>query len=105
MSNLELTKDADTTMCLIYEKYLTRIKNNISKSEASLFEAFKFNQDFPSLKHDDLLTNLNELQHNNLITKYIDGSFVLKSDGIIYMENRFKKGLIEVTDFIAKFIP
>ena len=51
------------------------------------------------------MSDLTELKNNDFIKLYIEGSFILTSNAIIYMENRFKNGLVELTDFIAKFIP
>lgn len=105
MSKITLTKDADKALCLIYKEYLARRKNNISKSSASIFKSSTFETIFSNVNRNDFVTDLSELKRNNLIEMYIDASFILKSDAIVYMENRFKNGLVEVTDFIAKFIP
>ncbi len=105
MSDIQLSKDADKTLCIIYKEYLTRIKNNLSKSEAIEFEEFQITSLFHDKDDNDLDLELNELKNNSIIRKDVDGGIELTSTGIIYMENRFKNGLIEITDFIAKFIP
>ena len=105
MSDIVLTKDADKLICIIYKVYLQRIKSGNSKSSAVCFASYEFQKDFPNLKEDDIVTELSELKKNNLIELWIDGSFILLANGIVYMENRFKNGLAEVTDFISKFIP
>lgn len=105
MSDIILSKDADKTLCLIYKEYLSRRKNNLSKSSSSCFESSSLEKLFPDVNMEDFFCDLSELKKNNLIELYLEGSFILNSNAIIYMENRFKKGLIEVTDFIAKFIP
>lgn len=105
MSDILLSKDADKTLCLIYKEYLSRRKNNVCKSDASRFRASELENLFPSVNQRDFMTDLNELKKNNLVKLFIEGSFILNSDAIVYMENRFKNGLIEVTDFISKFLP
>lgn len=105
MSDILLSKDADKTLCLIYKEYLSRRKNNVCKSDASCFRASELENLFPNVNQRDFMTDLNELKKNNLVKLFIEGSFILNSDAIVYMENRFKNGLIEVTDFISKFFP
>lgn len=104
---MELTKDADKLVCIVYKEYLSKRKSGESKANAK-----HFNQDFYSgikplsdWHPDDIDETINELKRANFVKKYIDGGFVLLDDFIIYMENRFKNGFAEVTDFISKFIP
>lgn len=105
MSDILLTRDADKTFCLIYKEYLSRRKNSLPKASASFFEKPTFKTLFPDINDSDFMSYIDELNRNNLITKYIDGGFVIRDEGIIYMENRFKNGFTEVIDFISKFIP
>lgn len=105
MSNIILSRDADKALCLIYKEYLSRRKNNISKSSACCFNSTDFYTLFPSVNMEDFSSNLEELKGNHLIELYIEGSFILNSNAIVYMENRFKNGILELSDFIAKFIP
>lgn len=100
-----LTKDADKTLCIVYKEYLSRCKNGEAKTDASAFESSCITSLFPNKNSHDVYSDLNELKENEFVKMYIDGSFILKSNAIIYMENRFKNGFREVSDFIAKFIP
>lgn len=102
---MTLSKDADKLICIIYKEYLRRREDNKSKSAATLFMFNDIKQIVPNYDERDLATDLSELSHNNVIKLYIGGDFQLLSNGIIYMENRFKNGIKEVTDFISKFIP
>lgn len=104
---MQLTKDTDKIFCLIYKEYLNRRKGGMSKSSAKMFddpEALR-SQFLQGILEDDIHEALHELKTNHMTRNFIDGSFELEDEGIIYMENRFKNGLIEITDFIAKFIP
>lgn len=105
MSDIQLSKDTDKTLCIIYKEYLTRIKNNLSKSQSISFEELQLKSLFPNKDDNDLDDELEELKSNSIIKKFVDGEIELTPDGIVYMENRFKNNLIEITDFITKFIP
>lgn len=104
---MELTKDADKLCCAVYKKYLELRKSGISKINARHFNE-SFYKEIELLSNwtdDDVDETLNELKRMGFIKKYLDGGFQLQDDFIIYMENRFKNGILEVSDFIAKFIP
>ncbi len=104
---MELTKDSDKLACIIYKEYLRKRKSNESKADAKRFSHNFYSEIKPlsNWNRDDIDETLNELKRANFIKKYVDGGFVLSDDFIIYMEKRFKNGITEVTDFIAKFIP
>lgn len=103
----ELTKDADKVICCIYKEYLERRKSGISKSEAKEFGG-NFYKNIKALSNwssADMSDTLRELHDKEFIKKNVIGDFSLLDSSVIYMENRFKKGLEEITDFISKFIP
>lgn len=104
---MELTKDAEKMICVIYHDFLSRRKNRIPKSEASRFSDnyFQTQKAFKDWLDEDLDFTLLELAKSGLTKIYIDGNFDLTDSGVYYMENRFKNGLKEVADFISKFIP
>lgn len=103
----ELTKDADKVICCIYKEYLERRKSGMSKSESKEFDGnFYLNAKALSKWNSaDISDILQELHDKQLIKKNVIGDFDLLDSAITYMENRFKKGLKEITDFISKFIP
>ncbi|MCI8288113.1 MAG: hypothetical protein HFH89_10730 [Lachnospiraceae bacterium] len=104
---MALTKDADMLACLIYKEYLSKRKSGESKANAKHFknDFYLTYKKISVWSPDDIDETVNELKRASFVKKYLDGSFVLLDDFIIYMENRFKNGFAEVTDFIAKFIP
>lgn len=102
--NIKLTKDADKAFCLIYKEYLIKC-HTLSKTVSKEFSNDELDNVLCDFNPDDLDDILNELKSANLIEYFITGDISLKSNGIIYMENRFKSGLKEITDFISKFIP
>ena len=112
MSDIQLSKDADYLICLIYKHYLELRDNGISKSEAkTLGDSPDVNSNIvPEWSLEDTDDTCRELIKNDLLDNriYMDnycGYMNLSDNGIVYMENRFKNGFKEVTDFIAKFIP
>ena len=102
LPNVLLTKSTDKVLCQLYKEYLSRIKNNISKSNALVFDTTSISQLFGN---QDIDFEISELKKNSLIEAWITGEVLLRSEAIVYMENRFKNGLIEITDFIAKLKP
>lgn len=103
----ELTKDADKVICCIYKEYLEKRKSGMSKSEAKEFDG-NFYRNIKALSKwnsADVSDTLQELHNKELIKKSVIGDFDLLDSAVTYMENRFKKGLEEITDFISKFIP
>lgn len=103
----EITKDADKLICYIYKEYLEKRKSGSSKSEAKDFDGnFYKNVKALSKWNDvDISDTIQELHNAKFIRKNVWGDFSLLDSAVIYMENRFKNGLNEVTDFISKFIP
>ncbi len=103
----ELTKDADKLICCIYKEYLEKRKSGVSKSQSKEFDGnFYLNvKTLSRWNSADISDTLQELHDKELIFKNVIGDFELLDSAISYMENRFKKGLEEITDFISKFIP
>jgi hypothetical protein len=106
-NSMNLTNDADKLACIVYKQYLHMRNDGMSKANAKHFNHnFYTNIACLSKWHpDDIDETINELKRSGLVKKYMDGGFVLLDEFIIYMETRFKNGIIEVTDFISKFIP
>ena len=100
----KLTKDADRMICEIYATYLERRSNGLPKKAAA---DFSDESSFPEIHKADWLsqdgkTALQELNKAGFVSTFIYGGFSLKDPAIIYMENRFKNGLADVIDFLAK---
>ena len=105
--NIQLTKDADKLIAIVYKEYLSRRKNKISKSLAANFELDELLSldKLSSWLTDDIEDTLAELHQKNIIYMDLGFTFDITDDGIIYLENRFKNNMQEATDFITKFIP
>lgn len=107
MFDVVLSKDAEKVICIIYKDYLERRKNGEPKRNAQCYTSISdlSARLFPKLNELDLQDTINELARCFNFKRYTAGGFVLSDDAIIYMENRFKNGLVEVISFIAQFIP
>ncbi len=104
---IALTNDADKMICCLYKEYLVRRKHGISKPNARRFQDECFSSDNILSKWlpADISDTKLELAQKKYLKVYIGGDFEFQDEAVIYMENRFKSGLIEITDFITKFIP
>ena len=104
---MKLTKDADLLACCVYKEYLARRKQGVDKRRANTFKSdFRTSpEQISSWSASDYSYTVAELSRAGLVKMYFDGMFVITDDFVIYMENRFKNNLVEITDFISKFIP
>lgn len=108
---MKLTKDSDKLICLLYKTYLEKRKSGLSKSAANSFgSSHDIHENLcPDWIFEDVDDTCRELSRANLLdclwADNIAYHVSISDSGIIYMENRFVNGLLEVTDFISKFIP
>lgn len=106
-----MSKDAKFVLYHLYKEYLLRRENHIPKSKAKCFDSAEFIHDtiFPDLNLDDLVESLRELGRNGfLYNSYACDSVYsceITDDAIVVMENQKKDTLLNVLDFISKFIP
>ncbi len=102
---MNLTKNSKKVICVVYKMFLERRKNGISIDSAKLFELdfYKEDKNLSNWTENDITSCLEELENNNYISTCNDMSFELHNNAIVEMENRFKNGVIDVVDFIAKF--
>lgn len=105
MSDIQLTKDADVLICLIYKCYLEKRQNNISKSSSKEFSPDEVKSFTQKWNEDDIYETLHELKNKELVSLDIVGDVTLTDNGIIYMENRFLNKIDKLIDYISKFIP
>lgn len=106
-----LTKDANKLLCILYKSYLQKRKSGSSKSDACEFGSSQDIREelLPEYSFEDVDYTCFELAQTDFIDCFeADGiayRVLLNSQGIAFMENRFKNGLSEVVDFISKFVP
>lgn len=111
--SIQLTKDSDVLICLMYKHYCTQLKNGVSRANAKMFGSSKTIQQTiaPKWSFEDVDEICRELNRAGLLTcSYADDVVDeprLSDEGIIYMENRFKNKLDDVLNYLSKipFLP
>lgn len=108
MSSIELTKDSDALISVLYKEYLQKRKSGVSKGNAKILGGAEYiHQNLVSKwEFGDVEETLWELSRAGLLDCMPADNTVwmasLTDSGIIYMESRFKNGLSEVLDYIEQ---
>lgn len=111
MSNLQLTKDSDALICLMYKKYCQDRKEGKSKIDAKRFGSVENIHKCltPKWACEDVDETLRELSRAGMIKCRFGDGIILDSqftdDGIIYMESRFQTNVKKIIEHIAKIAP
>lgn len=106
MSEIELTKDSDYLICLLYKGYLEARASGIPKSNAKQFGNSRMINDtyVPDWSFEDCLDTCGELHNAGFLDWLCGGNEIIHSNisdvGIIYMEGRFKKNVQSIVDHI-----
>ena len=106
-----LSKDAKKMLYVIYKEYLSKRKNNISKSKSKIIgSALNIQQHlFKNWTLEDVEETMRELDRNKFLDYlYADNTIhfsKLTDYAIATMENQKKEIFLNITDFITKFIP
>ena len=106
MPDIQLTKDADALICVIYKEYLKKRESGIAKGEAKWFGGSDDLQKtfLPKWTPEDVDETCLELQRANLLAcQCADNTVsecILSDSAIIYMERRFTNGLRGVLDYL-----
>lgn len=106
-----LTTDAKRMLYVLYQEYLRRRNNGVSKRQAKYFQnaQYIYESFFPNQLLEDVEDTLRELGRNKYLNNlYADDtvySVQLSDIAIFKMENQTKDALLSIADFISKFIP
>lgn len=106
--DVNLTKEADALICVIYKNYLLKRKSGVPKGQAKFFGSSLDVQTelMPKWSPEDTDETCWELHRSNMLicteADCIAYFIQLSDDAIIYMENRFKDGLNSVLDYLSK---
>ncbi|MBP1907065.1 hypothetical protein J2Z32_003730 [Paenibacillus turicensis] len=107
--NIEITKESDALICLLYKKYSLARKDGATKEEAIAFGSSLdiFNNIAPKWNESDVDSACRELGKAKLLDIPVFADDIawqvsLSDKGIVYMENRFKDGLNGLLDYLAK---
>lgn len=105
--DIQLTKDADALICLIYKYYLDLHDRGIPKSKAKFLGSSKdiYENIIPEWQFEDVDDTCSELGRKHLLSVvYADDicyEVSLTDNGIIYMENRFQGKIKILLDYIS----
>ena len=102
--DFKLTKDADYAMCLIYKAYLDRKSSGMPRNQAKDFSTVQSRESFySSVAKADFNDCLRELRDAELIRLYRDSGFLLDNKALLYMENRFPRGIEQLISVLSEF--
>lgn len=105
---IELTKESDYLICKLYKEYLQRRMEKMPKTEAKCFgsSAEIHSELMPDALYEDVDETCRELERAGLLDCSGSDFEVVKAiftdQAIIYMENRFKNSVKDVTDYLIK---
>ena len=101
--SFQLTKDADRAICLIYAEYLKRKGSGLPKSRARDFSVPQNREPlYKAMNQTDFNDTLSELNAAGFLRLYLGHGFLLEDKGILYMENRFPRGLEQLADVLSE---
>lgn len=107
---MNLTNDSEKLLCILYRSYLEKRKlgnsKRISKSFGSSHDIHE--ELCPGWFFDDVDEACWELAHQEFLDCLpADGIAYhvnLSDSAILYMENRFKNGILDIANFLSNFI-
>ena len=108
MGEIEITKESDALICVLYKEYLQRRKNGVPKSKAILFgdSSSVKTQLFPKWNTTDIDEACHELDDAGLLSCFFadgeTGEISISNAGIIYMENRFSNNVSSIFSYLEK---
>jgi hypothetical protein len=101
--SIELTKDTDKALCMMYKMFLDSRKSGESRRKSKDFSSQeRWDIVFAEQSREDAADILRELKRIGFVHIYLDLKFVLEDSAIIYMENRFPRGVADVLDWLGK---
>lgn len=114
MDEMKLTKEAGILLRALYKEYLARRKQEVERADACLFidlESIRAKYT-PKWTAEDLADTCRELGRAGVLQCFYGdddvSNVILTTDGIIYMENRFKNGLAAIfscLETLRSFLP
>lgn len=106
---MELTKESKKVLCKLYKEYLVRMESGEQRIKSRSFDPELIGQTiFSEYSSSDLNDYLCELGKAEYLDNFFGDGVVmhatLTNSAISEMENRFKNGVLDVAEFISKFI-
>lgn len=107
---MDLTKDSEKLLCILYKSYLEKRKSGIPKSIAKSFgSSHDIHESLcPNWIFEDVDDTCRELSRSGMLNCFWADNiayYVNLSDlAISYMDNRFKNNLKDVINFLASLL-
>ncbi len=107
---MDLTKDSEKLLCVLYKNYLEKRKSGAAKSEAKSFgSSHNIHESLcPNWLFEDVDDTCRELSRAGMLNCLWADSIAyhvnLSDFAISYMDNRFKNGLKDVINFLANLL-
>lgn len=103
---IELSKDAQKLLGVLYETYRIRREVGMSKTNSRDFQFDKIMEigGVIGWQRDDLLDTERELQKAGFITIFMRGACKLEDPAIVYMENHFKNSVTDAMSFVSEIL-
>lgn len=108
MNDMQLTKDADALLCVLYKEYLHRRDAGLPKVKSRYFGDSKFIQAALMQKWslEDVDETCRELSRRKLLECYffdnLAAEVILTDDALACMERRFSNGLSSVLTYLER---
>lgn len=101
-----ITKESEKIICYLYRCFLKKRDKGESKTSAKEFNDnfWRSNKKLSKWNSEDIEVCLLELQQHNYIKRNILGDIILTDSVIVYMENRFSRGLSDVWGIITDLL-
>ncbi len=106
MNDIKLSKDSDRLICILYKEYMQKRKSGTDKFMASILgSAIKIKENLmPDESVEDISQTCWALHDEGLLNvcpgDNIAYEVAITEDGVIYMENRFPKGLKQLLEYM-----
>ena len=103
----QLTKNATQFICYAYKYYLEQINdgNRMFQAKRVPFDVILPFKPFKKMHPDDVKEIVAQASRAGYGDMTMECNFFINDQMIVYMESRFKNGLMDVLDTISKFIP
>lgn len=101
---VELSRDAQKLLSVLYETYQARRKAGMSKLSARDFQADKITEICEAMgwQKDDVLSTEGELRKTGFIVVFMQGACRLEDPAVVYMENHFKNSVTDALSIVSE---
>lgn len=101
---VELSRDAQKLLSVLYETYQARRKAGMSKISARDFQVDKITEicEVIGWQWEDLLSTEGELRKAGFIVVFMQGSCRLEDSAVVYMENHFKNSVTDALSLVSE---